>query len=105
MRFEAIDEDGSRLELPIKEFPKWLHNNRKKAGMSLQAVADEFDVVRQCVWSWEKGRAMPTLERLADIVKFFDNVTGDEAQVAAPKKARAGDRLKKLARAEHILGV
>jgi transcriptional regulator with XRE-family HTH domain len=110
MRFEAIDAEGNRLALPVTDFPKWLKKQRKKSGLSLQAVATEFGLVRQAVWSWEQGRAMPTLERLAEIVKFFEAAIGTstpkaEAPVAEPKKAKKGERLARLSQAEEILGV
>ena len=103
MRFEAVEEDGTRHPLPLAhEVPRFLRLKRKAAGLSLQAVADEFAVVRQAVWSWEQGRSSPSLERLADLVKFFG---GFDEPKKTERKQKKGSRSQNLARAEEILGV
>ena len=107
MMFIAVDEDGTHIPLPdLDHIGAYIRGEREARGMSLRDLARKLGVQRQAVWSWEVGRANPSMERLAEIVKLFeaDDDPDDGAEENAPQKG-AEARMKALEEAESILGV
>ncbi|MFT8412572.1 MAG: helix-turn-helix transcriptional regulator [Schleiferilactobacillus perolens] len=52
------------------EFPEQLRDQRRKAGLSQEEVAEKVGVTRQTVSKWETGQAVPELLKgkiLADL--------------------------------------
>jgi len=101
MRFIAVDEDGTHIPLPpADEIGEYINRERCSRNLSLRALADILGVQRQAVWGWEQNRSLPSLERLAEIVKLF---TAEDDEDEATSSVRG--RLSQLEEAERIFGV
>lgn len=65
--------------------PKYCHMNlsatirraRKKARLSLAAVAEECGVSVPTVWGWERGKQRPRIDRLPAIAAALSISVGD----------------------------
>ncbi len=49
-----------------------LHDARERKGLSQPDVAALFDITKQAVSAWEKGRNLPTVEQLARLAREFE---------------------------------
>lgn len=60
----------------MSDFSSNLKRYRKRAALSQEQVAEQLDVTRQTVSSWERGNSYPDLDllvRLADVLKVSPN--------------------------------
>ena len=49
-----------------------IRNLRKKAGLTQEQLAETLGVTAGAVYKWESGRAMPELEMLVELGRFFE---------------------------------
>lgn len=49
-----------------------LKENRKKAGLSQEELAEKLNVSRQAITKWENDKGFPSIESLQNIAKLFD---------------------------------
>ena len=64
---------------------------RKKIGLSQEALAEKLDVSRQAVSKWESDGAIPEIDKLIALCKIFDVRIGWLLGVEnEPQKSRAG---------------
>lgn len=49
---------------------------RKKIGLSQEALAEKLDVSRQAVSKWESDGAIPEIDKLIALSKFYDVTVG-----------------------------
>jgi len=62
--------------------------NRTKAGLTQEALAERLDVSRQSVSKWETGQALPEVDKIVAMSRLFGITTDDllHPSVEAPKK-------------------
>lgn len=81
------------LQRAMKNFPEKLFQLRKAKKMSQAELGGIVGVTRSAVQQWEKGKAVPTLERLFELAQFFDisiaDITGaDPTDVSIDQELR-----------------
>ena len=59
------------------KFGKRLKELRLRAGMSQARLAEELNVVPQCIGSWEQGRTLPSLDILEDLALTLSTTPAD----------------------------
>ncbi|MCI2169944.1 helix-turn-helix transcriptional regulator [Schleiferilactobacillus perolens] len=79
------------------EFPEQLRDQRRKAGLSQEEVAEKVGVTRQTVSKWETGQAVPELLKgkiLADLFGLtYDQLLGHDITTNDPDWEQASDQI------------
>ena len=58
--------------MDITDIGKRIQTLRIKRGLSQEALADELLVTRQSVSKWELGQALPDIENIVALARYFD---------------------------------
>lgn len=75
----------------MSDFSSNLKRYRKRAALSQEQLAEQLDVTRQTVSSWERDNSYPDLDllvRLADVLKVSPNDLLDPPERSSPRPAR-----------------
>lgn len=79
------------------EFAEQLRDQRRKAGLSQEEVAEKVGVTRQTVSKWETGQAVPELLKgkiLADLFGLtYDQLLGHDIIMNDPDWEQASDQI------------
>ncbi len=65
---------------------------RKAAGLSQEQLAERLDVSRQAVGKWERGEAVPDLEKTVRLARVFGVSVDSLLGLEAPEGKAAGER-------------
>ena len=65
---------------------------RKAAGLSQEQLAERLDVSRQAVGKWERGEAVPDLEKTVRLARVFGVSVDSLLGLEAPEGKGAGER-------------
>ena len=57
--------------MTIIDFDKRIKKLREQKGLSQKELADRLYVTRAAVNAWEMGNAMPSIDKLIDLSRFF----------------------------------
>ena len=66
-----------RQVLDIKKTAKKIQNVRKSLGFSINDIAKELGVSYQCVYQWENGQKIPTIQNMVALSGVLDKNIGE----------------------------
>ena len=63
--------------MDLKKIGKFIAENRKKAGLSQESLAEELDISNRSVSKWERGICLPETTKMPELCKLFNITIND----------------------------
>ena len=63
--------------MDLKKIGKFIAENRKKIGLSQEALAEKLDISNRSISKWERGICLPDTSKMPELCKLFGTTIND----------------------------
>ena len=63
--------------MDLKKIGKFIAENRKKAGLSQESLAEKLDLSNRSISKWERGICLPETTQMSELCKLFNITIND----------------------------
>jgi len=63
--------------MDLKKIGKFVAENRKKAGLSQESLAEKLDISNRSISKWERGICLPETTKMPELCKLFNITIND----------------------------
>ena len=76
LRQQCYNEAINRKDVTEMTTGQRIAQKRKELGLSQEALGEQMGVSRQAIYKWEADQALPEIEKLVALSKYFGTTVG-----------------------------